>query len=803
MFKKIGIVLGLVLLFSFTACAYQNKDFISASTTRYSDSSMLYFKSSDDDLDAFLNDYMNRHLRYDENSIGYFTIGNACLFDKEWETKSLVFFDTTSNNVSDDRYEMLSSWLNNLPVDKFGYVWQNMDTPPLTAEMPSSTFHQGWPWPDYNLSRGRTTGWEFASKNNSEGWSVLADGKTVSPVVSNGLMSVDVLNADSVEFISPENFTINTSAAPYLYIDMRAVQSDILSSDGAIENVEIWWQCEGDSEFSTAKMADYKSWCSITDTIPSNWSQVMYYPLFAHTEWGSDNVVKKLKIVVKTSETENFSGNIGMNFIRTSMDSRTPFNSAWYICSVAEYFKYTGDEQLLAENLPRLRAAMQFNLTYLEGEKGLINNSMLVGHDGGIITDVGQSLGFGWADLLAYPQYDLLSNVYFYKSLTRMKYLEECAAALGITAEMPTVYARNNVDQVTYSETPQSLQELADTVKANLQKPVDTSSKTGFYDTSKGRFIEGFDKYGNVVDYGYVQFNLELVNEGIATPEQEKQVMSWISGERIVQSDIDPDVEQNYASGKVGTARLEDGSFDLEGTYGIYDYEFAPRFSTVKNYQLYAFIHDGSTPFGQQVQDGGVSMHTSYYDIAARMRVYGEDNAFGRLKEINAWYNKVWDAAKESGVGTDIESDQFYHAYYDELGITLQGNGVWGGVGLDAEFLESAMLYVTVPDVFFGMGSSSVNTLDVSPNLPSSLTFWKMENLRFNDVMYDLTISENAVCVDRVLGNTDGLRLNVKLKKSSGKSTVYVNGKKTSDFIEKDGYVIVNVPFAGCTVEVK
>ena len=797
-----AILLCCSLLLTCAACSKENGAFIDAAVTRYSDDSLLYFKSSDKALDRFLNDFSERHLRYNENSVGYFPIGNAVLFDKEWEAKSLMFFDTTSNNISDDRFEMMDNWLYNLPVDKFGYVWQNLDTPSIPTEAPSSTFHQGWPWPDYNLSRGRSTGWEFNSDGNSEGWAVTADGKSIVPSASNGMLSANVLKADTVEFISPEGFYINTGSAPFLYMDIRAVQSEVLSDDGAIEDIEIYWQTDADASFTAKKMVSYKEWCTVTGTIPSNWSQLMYYPLFAHPQWGGDKLVNRLKIVIRTSETEDFSGNLGFNFIRSSMDSRTPFNSAWYICAVAETFKYRGDEEMLRKTLPRLRAAMQFSLSYMEGEKGLINNSMLIGHEGGLITDVGQDLGFGWADLLSYPKYDLLSNVYFYKSLTRMKYLEEMAVALEIEAEMPEVYARDNVTTVQYVQTPETLQALADTVKSNLRKPVDEQTQTGFFDEEKGRFIEGFNKYGDIVDYGYIQFNLELLKEGIATTEQEKAVMDWISGARIVESDAQGR-EQEYAVGKYGTARLDNGGFDIEGTFGIYDFEFAPRFSTVKNYEQYAYIHKGDTAFGQQVQDGGVSLHTSYYDIAVRSKVYGADNAFERLKEINAWYDKVSAYAQESGVGTDIESNYFYHAYYDEIGVTLQGDGVWAGVGLDAEFLESALLYVTVPDVFFGMGSDEAKTLNVKPRLPKSLSFWKMENLLINGVMYDLTVSDSAVAFDRVLGNTDGLYVDVSLKKPSGKFSVYINGRKTSSFTQENGYVTVKAPFKGCTIEVK
>lgn len=127
------------------------------------------------------------------------------------------------------------------------------------------------------------------------------------------------------------------------------------------------------------------------------------------------------------------------------------------------------------------------------------------------------------------------------------------------------------------------------------------------------------------VDYGFIMFNLEAVAEGIATPEQAEQVMSWVNGDRIVQADIQKN-EQDYAAGKKGTAVNEDGSLSIDGTLGIYDFEFAPRSTTVKNYNQYVWAWGGTNEFGGQVQDGGAIMYVSYYDIMSRIKTRGADD---------------------------------------------------------------------------------------------------------------------------------------------------------------------------------
>ena len=103
---------------------------------------MLRFSSSDESLDDFLNDYLHRHLRYDEYRIGDLSLGSSVMFNKEWEAMSLFFFDSTSAAVPDDRVAMMENFLYNIPVDKFGYTWQAFDNlQPSTGE-PTTYFGQ-------------------------------------------------------------------------------------------------------------------------------------------------------------------------------------------------------------------------------------------------------------------------------------------------------------------------------------------------------------------------------------------------------------------------------------------------------------------------------------------------------------------------------------------------------------------------------------------------------------------------------------------------------------------------------------
>ncbi|OHB69989.1 MAG: hypothetical protein A2V70_05770 [Planctomycetes bacterium RBG_13_63_9] len=83
---------------------------------------------------------------------------------------------------------------------------------------------------------------------------------------------------------------------------------------------------------------------------------------------------------------------------------------------------------------------------------------------------------------------------------------------------------------------------------------------------------------------------------------------------------------------------------------------------------------------GDQVQDGGAVLGFSYYDLMARLKVLGPDNAWQRLTGILDGFE-------------DVQSEDGYRAYYARPGRgTLQGGGTPGGLGIDHEFLESVLV---------------------------------------------------------------------------------------------------------------
>ena len=107
-----------------------------------------------------------------------------------------------------------------------------------------------------------------------------------------------------------------------------------------------------------------------------------------------------------------------------------------------------------------------------------------------------------------------------------------------------------------------------------------------------------------------------------------------------------------------------------------------------------------------------------------------------------------------------------------------------------------------IPYGFFGVKSLNGKALEITPNLPSELKYWGVENLSFNKVKYDLTIFENSVMINSVRGNCEGLSVQVVLNAPKNGEKLYVNGVATSDYKVEGGKAIVTLPFEAVTVQV-
>ncbi|MBO4251798.1 MAG: hypothetical protein J5911_03945, partial [Clostridia bacterium] len=592
-----------------------------------------------------------------------------------------------------------------------------------------------------------------------------------------------IKNASYITYYS-SSVNLPTGLNPFFEFDLRWT---LRGTDSSIDDIYVTFKTDDGIE-TTVKVSELTAQ---SRDISNLYVNHVYMPMYLNENWGVNNnkIVTDISITVKAKEGKNFSGDFGLNFVRGNYDSRQIDNLFDYVSTLKQYYEFIGDVNVLKDNISNYRKALLFLIYNLGGESGLVDLSKFVGHNGGIISDgVKNTIASSYWDVLSLSPKSLYAQVLYYQTLEDALFLENALKAENISEEWPTIKLFDE-REVSFSLTTDRIAALMQSVKSKVQAPVDKSAKTGFYDTAKGRFIEGFNMHGDVVDYGSTIFNDMVVAANMATTEQAKSVCAWINGDRIVGSD---------------NARGYKGDMEDPDNAGIYDYVFAPRVTTVKNYEQYTSGHapEADYFYGESCQDGGAILFTSYYDMMARFITNGTEDAFKRLSAIKEWYLEVYNYnLKEM---SDIPSE-FYRNYYDELGIFLQGSGVTGSLGLDSEFLENAIIYAIVPFAFFGLEGTSDGLLSVTPSLPNGLKFWRMENLMFRNIRYDLQIGKNYVLIESVRGNTLNQKIKLNFAFNGKDPAVYIDGEKvdSSYYVFANNTVTVETDFSAKKVEVK
>lgn len=751
---------------------------------------VLRFYSSDDRLDSFLNEYFERHMRYNDRRIHDFPVGGAQPVWKEWESMIGSFWNADSANLTSHyaTNEWVERWLTfdyMSAQDRQGYVQ-------TSAGSTSTDWGQGWAFPDYHHNVISPLGYEFSS--GLQGWTAGAGTKVsafAQPHPDGGMLAEDegtehylLAEADSgsdcIEILSPE-LRADAFLSPFLFFSWSLTQEEDAQK---AEDLYVYFETDA---------ADGKGWTDdrcmrvsayatrFTPFAEAEGFQATFLPMYLNEAWGrtyGGAKITRLRIVLKAKQGETFRGGLLWNFIRGDFDDRLPDNCGNYILAAKNYLSYSQDRELLEEVLPNARRAMQFYLTILDGaEADVVSTQELVGHfnTGDAATGVG--IGDGFWDAISFPKVNFYTNITYYNALGAMAYLEEMARAMDIPSESVSILGKDMETPVAYEETAESLRAKQDACRARMQ--------TLFWDADKGRFFAGYydepDGVGTTdrrMDYGFLMFNLQAVTDGIASAEQAKQILSWLTGTRTIEGD------------------------DSTGE-DLYRFRFAPRFSTKHNPtdSVWAVGQTGRWEVG--VRNGGAVMQTSYYDLLARRMTLGTDDAFSRLKAIEDFY---FDVRAAGG-----EGEAFYRVYFQQLGIGMQGNydangdGVADGdsegpVGIDCEFLEAALLFVSVPDAFFGLSPQSDGSLAIEPNMPSALDYWRMENLAFSGMTYDCSIGKYFVQISNLAGSVSG-ELEIRLRRPDFRYRVTCNGSPV-DSVEENGRIVVRVPFGNVKVEV-
>ncbi len=371
-------------------------------------------------------------------------------------------------------------------------------------------------------------------------------------------------------------------------------------------------------------------------------------------------------------------------------DTRHNTNNSHFVLAVARHALWGTDRAFLVRNLDRMRMALGFLQGELGGRRLGLLETPWWGHDGQ--TGLGHGIGSNYWDLLPFGHRDVYGTAYYVGALEAAALVEEVVEA----------HPEWGSPAPPLGETSTTLRSQADQVRQIANR--------AFWNEEAGRFVGCIDGTGRPWDFGFVFANLEALYHGLGTPDQATRIYDWLDGRRIVAGD---------------TAQGAD----------IYHWRLAPRATTRRNEDWYTWVWNGrSVPWGQQVQDGGAVLYTSFYDVMNRLRHQGADSGFARLEAVLRWYQEVQEAGG-------------YRSYYQTHEGSLQGAGTAGGIGVDAEFVESALVPLVLLYGFLGVRATPAGLI-AEPHLPSSMDWLGVRHIRYADRTYHLSARDGVVTVE-------------------------------------------------------
>lgn len=359
--------------------------------------------------------------------------------------------------------------------------------------------------------------------------------------------------------------------------------------------------------------------------------------------------------------------------------SRHYTTNASFINAVSNFFLWTRDREFLTAPhgaqqeslLNRARRAMDYQLENLDGASGVLTIKD-PDNDG-----TSKGLPDNYWDFWRFGYQTAYGNVLFYSSLLQMAELEE---ALGEGARAD------------------KLRELAILTKKRFNEV--------FWNEGKGRYIGGIDVEGVHRDYGFVFVNIHAVAAGIAPADRARRIMDWVSGTR--------NVSEEESTGQ-----------------DIYHFGIAPRSTTISAsegepwYETWGGAlktHEGgNAAYGVQMQNGGAIFYVSYYDLLARGRVLGVNDAWQRMQMI-------------------LEEFQIDQLRRDPSGPEAMTEII----GVVGEFPESGLVPLALLPVWLG-AEVKAGGLSLAPRLPDSWQEVTVRGIRFAGQPGEITVGKNIL----------------------------------------------------------
>ena len=576
--------------------------------------------------------------------------------------------------TGNDKRNFYNSLLTSRKISTNGYV---------TCNQPYGLAHaDGWPFPQWNQSGGWGRHYEISDHHISQ-WNVTRS-TSASDWTITGASTISVTQEEGwkINLTSPSasiqtpNFYVKNVVVPFFQLHWSTSGID----DGAQPYLE--WSTDFPPVFDSSRRVYFETITAEEGDVHS------MIPLYTHPLWSENDYLRAVRI-----SFDNAAGTtVNVHSVFTAVDSRHNVNNTTHIKACYDYINLTGNKYFLKSNINQMRLAMKFAIDEFEVEANKCVNTPWIGHDGrtGIGPTVrGRGIGGNYWDLLPFGGKDTLATIYLYHALNILADLEE---EINKNPDWEIPSGSNRFD-------PEYLRSLAAELKDNSSQ---------FWNSSAGRFVANIDVNSVSHDFGYTFVNLEAVYYGFADQKQTRSILDWISGKRTVAGDLSQGAD-------------------------IYHWIFGPRASTIRNISWYSYVwpNTGGTPYGDQIQDGGAVLGFTYHDLMSRLKTYGPDNTWERLKTILDWF-------------ADVQENGGYREYYKTHPGNLQGGGTAGGLGMDVEFRSS----ILVPQImFYGFLGYKPNLegFEINPNLPTNWPSLSISRILAHNSLISIFATTNQI----------------------------------------------------------
>lgn len=350
-----------------------------------------------------------------------------------------------------------------------------------------------------------------------------------------------------------------------------------------------------------------------------------------------------------------------------------------YPMAVAHHYLMRRDQAFLEMKDPatgesvlsKARRAMDYQLDVFGGREGIITTKDP--ENDGTQTSKGSNYWDFW--LCGYQ--DAFGTALFYESLKVMAELELALGNAGRAEEL-----------------------------RSLRPKVREAFNKTFWDEKAGRYIGWIDANGKRQDFGFTTVNTMALAFGLADGDRAERVLAWLDGDRTVEGD-DSTGKDIYGLGiapRVNTVEARRGTPPPVNTWnGAVNIE-----------------PGGNGEFGQQIQNGGAILFTSYYDLHARQKSRGPDGIMSHWRGIEGEFSK-----------DQLRRDPSNNFGFCEI------------VGITREFPESGLVPYFFIDGLLGMRPVAEG-LRIAPQLPKDWPSATVRDFYFAGKNYTITADARA-----------------------------------------------------------